>query len=150
VESHYDTHKPAAARTVPFIQNGNLWSTLDALADNLNTILDRKIAVLIHSEFGRSEREANAGTEHYTRGYVNVVVSDLISVPGFVGDIDTTDPSLASYTGGALDGLSSTDVHAAVASIAGIEPWQADMFDGDADRACLPGGNSAGTLLGIP
>jgi len=149
VESHYDTHKGAAARTPAFIQNGNIWSTLDALADNLNTILDNGIAVLLHSEFGRIEETANDGTEHHMKGYVNAVISDLITSPGFTGDIDPVIPSRATFAGGALDGLSPTDTHAAVAQLAGIEPWQTDMFDDDQDLASLPGADEAYELLGV-
>lgn len=137
VEDDYDTHKTPAGRSAATIQNGNLWSVLDELATWSETIIDSQIVVLIHSEFGRKEKgQGLTGTEHHMRGYVNVVISDLITDPDYVGDIGGTDNDEAEYSGGLLPGLSPTDVHAAVAQLAGIDPWDPDMFD--RDLACLP------------
>lgn len=149
VETDYDTHKALSPHSVPFVQNGNVWSTLDALADNLDTILDSGITVLLHAEFGRIESGGNTGTEHHMRGYTNVVISDLITSPGFVGDIDAANTTYASYSLGARGSLSPTDVRAAVAQLAGIEPWQNDIHLNDVDLACRGSVNVASELLGV-
>lgn len=137
VEANYDTHGKRAGRSAATIQNGNLWSVLDELATWADTLVDSQIVVLIHSEFGRKEKgQGLDGTEHHMRGYVNVVISDLITSPDFVGTIGGTDNDIAEYSGGQLPGLTPTDVHAAVAQLAGIDPWDPDMFD--RDLSCLP------------
>lgn len=137
VEANYDTHGKRAGRSAATIQNGNLWSVLDELAAWSETIINSQIVVLLHSEFGRKEKgQGLDGTEHHMRGYVNVILSDLITSPDYVGTIGGANGDEAEYSGGQLPGLTPTDVHAAVAQLAGIDPWDADMFD--RDLSCLP------------
>ena len=165
VEADYDTHKPPPAGTiaagrVEIVQNGNIWNICDTLANNLNAILDNNIVVLIHSEFGRREETPDDGTEHHMPGYTNVVIGDVITNPGFTGEASGADGSVAAMIATAAGhpfspiagqpiALSPTDVHAAVAACAGIDPWQADMFEGDLDKSRTLGGDSAGILLGV-
>jgi hypothetical protein len=154
----YDTHNVSAAGEPEEIHNGNIWNVCDALASNTNALLDNGIAVLIHSEFGRREEDTgNTGTEHHPRGYANVVISDLIPSPLFVGEMapDLNEPagsggSLATYFDGtALDGdpLHPTDVHVAMTQLAGIDPILSGLYDDDLRR--LPGAYAATDLLGI-
>jgi hypothetical protein len=149
VESDYDTHTQADDR---IIQNGNIWNVCDSLADRLDDIIDGQLVVLIHSEFGRKEKGGGTdGTEHHTRGYTNVVISDLVPTlsGGFAGDIGGLANDEAEHAEGSpvTPGLTPTDVHAAVAQLAGIEPWQYGMFD--RDLACLKTADAAAELLEV-
>ncbi len=149
VEEGYDTHAPVLP--IGKIHNGNIWNVCDVLAENLTEILDNGICVLIHTEFGRKETGGTEGTEHHTDGYVSVVIGDLVK-KGFAGTIDANDVSVASHAHAgqppALQGLSPADVHAAVAQMAGIDPWKPDMYSED---LALTGGDATATwgLLGL-
>lgn len=151
VMNDYDTHQiPASANngilSVAEIHNGNIWNVCDTLAENTDLILDNDIVVLIHSDFGRIQDGGGSGTEHHTTGYANVVIGNMLT-PAFVGDRAGASGEDASHPGD-LPGLSPTDVHAAVAQLAGIDPWQNDMFDGD--LSCLGAGSDpAAELLGV-
>jgi uncharacterized protein (DUF1501 family) len=151
VQSDYDTHTQADDR---IIQNGNIWNVCDSLALRLDDIIDGRLVVLIHSEFGRKEKGGGTdGTEHHTRGYTNVIISDLVASgalgPGFAGDIGGVANDEAEHVLGSpvTPGLTPTDVHAAVAQLAGIDPWQYGMFD--RDLACLKTADAAAELLGV-
>jgi hypothetical protein len=158
VEADYDTHNAAAVGEPEEIQNGNIWNVCDALASCTTSLLENGIAVLIHSEFGRRENDsANTGTEHHPRGYVNVVISDLIGDQLLVGDavVGPNEPAgspaaFATYETAPGDDpqpLTPTDVHAAMLQVAGIDPIASDLLDDDLKR--LPGANAAIDLLGI-
>lgn len=148
IESDYDTHDPEALPGK--IHNGNLWSVLDVLAAHKDDIFDAGVAVLIHTEFGRIYTAGDpGGSDHHTKGYVNVVLSDLV-VKGYEGTRSGARNEEASHADATADqpGLTPTDVHAAVAQLAGIGPWQEDMFD---DDLALTGGHPArsAALLGL-
>jgi len=135
VEDNYDTHNEeiigGVTRSASFLQNGNQWNVFDSLANRTNDILDNGITVLVHTDFGRIEKTAgNTGTEHHPEGFASLVISDLITQQGFAGTIDPAAPEKAMYLD-ASHWFSPTDVQAAVASIAGIAPWQSDMLDVD-------------------
>ncbi len=164
VEKDYDTHNGSVTATfadnaisAAAVQNGNIWNVCDTLANHISQILDNNITVVINTEFGRKEKlGANTGTEHHTPGYVNVVLSKLITSPAFVGGIDAVDDSVARYVPGCVVGPSGTapasflptDVHAALASLVGMDPWGAGMYDGG--LSCLGTGSTpATTLLGV-
>jgi hypothetical protein len=147
VESDYDTHDDTASGK---FHNGNIWNVCDVLAGHLEDIFDNGVAVLIHTEFGRIYTAGDpGGSDHHTRGYVNVVLSDLVS-KGYEGLVDGPSGEEASHVDATPDhpGLTPTDVHAAVAQLAGIKPWQEDMFDAD---LALTGGAplKSAALLGL-
>jgi hypothetical protein len=167
VEYHYDTHNEVSAATgtlqPKFIQNGNIWNLCDTLASRKQTLLSEGIAVFIHTEFGRKETTGgNSGTEHHPGGYANVVIDDLIVAPGFVGEKDLSDDSLAicdvsptvcdDGTGSAAP-LTPTDVHAAVLQLAGIDPYASELLEDEFFRVqgvqAAGGGSAADYLLGI-
>jgi len=161
VVNDYDTHDVAggdilnAAR----IHGGGIWNVCNALFGKTNAILDNNILVLIHSEFGREQNGGNDGTEHHTQGYTNIALGPQLA-PAFVGAVDSAvvaplAPAAkwtwwsASCPATPREGFGPTDVHAAVAAAAGIDPDQPDMYADHADLACVTLADAPTSVLGI-
>lgn len=149
VVDDYDTHDVPGGDILEAarIHGGGIWNVCNALFSKTGSILNNNILVLIHSEFGREQDGGGDGTEHHTRGYTNVVIRPGMS-PFFIGAVDSSvvppQAPAAAYTpwglscpsGGEAVAYTPTDVHAAVAGAAGIDPAQSSMYADQADLAC--------------
>ena len=112
-------------------QHYALWQIFDVLreAHADGTWDPDETMVFINTEFGRRQKVAGTpGTEHQPEGYVNVLIGGPVATDGHVGGIDVW-----SATGVAAGDYTTTDVRAAVAMAAGIDPYQDSVFGESTD-----------------
>lgn len=141
----------------------NLWNTLSELASLLHrpapgvTPDPTKInlndtVVYLNTEFGRTPvPDPGAARDHWPDGYVTVLIGGPV-VPGTAGALDNNgDPVISGGTVPVFP-HSSTDVHAALLLLAGIDPFDDANFGvGDAGAGVrgVGGGTEPGTALAI-
>ena len=130
----FDSHNNFvdSARDHTHSQHFALWQIFDELRAALDdgTWDPTETMVFINTEFGRRQEDGGKGTEHHPQGYVNMLIGGPVATDDFVGDID-----MSSALGVADGNYTTTDVRAAVALAAHIDPYQASMYGDDADFA---------------
>jgi hypothetical protein len=141
----------------------NLWNTMSELASllhrpapgvtpdpakiNLNDTI-----VYLNTEFGRTPMPAmGAARDHWPDGYVTVLIGGPV-VSGTAGALDDNGEPVYSPTGTPVFPHLSTDVHAALLMLAGIDPFDDANFgvgDVGAGVRAVGGGAEPGTALAI-
>jgi len=114
-------------------QHYTLWQIFDVLREARadGTWNPDETLVFINTEFGRRQKEAGSnGTEHHPEGYVNMLIGGPVATDAHVGSID-----MWSSPGSGSGAYTTTDVRAAVALAAGIDPYQDSIYGEDADFA---------------
>lgn len=141
----------------------NLWNTMSELASlmhrpgpgvtpdpakiNLNDTI-----VYLNTEFGRTPVPApGAARDHWPDGYVTVLIGGPI-VSGTAGALDNNGDPVISTGATPVFPYASTDVHAALLMLAGIDPFDDANFgvgDVGAGVRAVGGGTEPGTALAI-
>ena len=144
----------------------NLWNTMSELASllhrpapgvtpdptkiNLNDTI-----VYLNTEFGRTPGPGGGGArDHWPAGYVTVLIGGPV-VSGTAGALDNNGgPVITPATPGAMPVFpyASTDVHAALLLLAGIDPFDDANFgvgDVGAGVRAVGGGTEPGTAFAI-
>lgn len=141
----------------------NLWNTMSQLASllhrpgpgvtpdpakiNLNDTI-----VYLNTEFGRTPvPEPGAARDHWPDGYVTVLIGGPV-VSGTAGALDNNGDPVISAGATPVFPYASTDVHAALLLLAGIDPFDDANFgvgDVGAGVRAVGGGTEPGTALAI-
>jgi hypothetical protein len=126
----YDTHSGHIRVT-----SVNLWSILKNLSalikapgerpdpSNPKIDLDDTLIVL-NTEFGRTPIPVSDGRDHFTEGYVNVLIGGPVRGPAVIGEInDATSVEMTQKA------FTATDIRAGVLLAAGINPLDRDVYN---------------------